>query len=109
MKEKRIELAVLSWVATEAHNYHLSYGTDIMEAESIAAESAISAWEKDIKMIVLPTIPFGVNTAQPDIYLDMNINSSTQLVKKITKVLIALCHMDIDDMYKTLQFTINKE
>ena len=34
---------------------------------------------KGAKLIVLPTIPFGVNTGQSDIYLDINLNPSTQL------------------------------
>jgi len=29
---------------------------------------------------VLPTIPFGVNTGQSDIFLDINLNPSTQLI-----------------------------
>ena len=29
------------------------------------------------KVVVLPTIPFGVNTGQTDIYLDINMNPST--------------------------------
>ncbi|MGF1637493.1 MAG: creatininase family protein [Cyclobacteriaceae bacterium] len=76
---KKIELAVLPWGATEAHNFHLPYGTDIYEAEVIAAESARIAWENGAKVIVLPTLPFGVNTGQHDIYLDINLNPSTQL------------------------------
>ena len=28
LKDEQIELAVLPWGATEAHNYHLPYGTD---------------------------------------------------------------------------------
>lgn len=78
IKEAKFELAVLPWGATEAHNYHLPYGTDIIEASHIAAESARIAWEKGAKVIVLPTVPFGVNTGQPDIYLDINCNPSTQ-------------------------------
>jgi len=68
----------LPWGATEAHNYHLPYGTDILEADYIAAESARKAWEIGAKVIVLPTIPFGVNTGQADILLDMNMSPSTQ-------------------------------
>lgn len=78
LKDEKIELAVLPWGATEAHNYHLPYGTDIIEGESIAAESTRIAWEKGAKVIVLPSIPFGVNTGQSDIYLDINLNPSTQ-------------------------------
>ncbi|MEO5892208.1 MAG: creatininase family protein [Ferruginibacter sp.] len=78
IKDAEIDLAILPWGATEAHNYHLPYGTDIIEADFIAAESARLAWEKGAKIIVLPTIPFGVNTGQADIKLDINLNPSTQ-------------------------------
>ena len=79
LKTDRFELAVLPWGATEAHNYHMPYGTDIYEADAIAELGAQKAWEKGAKVVVLPTVPFGVNTGQSDIYLDMNLNPSTQL------------------------------
>jgi len=79
LKDEAFELAVLPWGATEAHNYHLPYGTDVIESEQIAAEAARIAWEKGAKVIVLPAIPFGVNTGQSDIYLDINLNPSTQM------------------------------
>ncbi len=78
LKNAEFELAILPWGATEAHNYHLPYATDVIESDYIAAESAKLAWEKGAKAIVLPTIPFGVNTGQSDIYLDINLNPSTQ-------------------------------
>jgi len=78
LQDADFELAVLPWGATEAHNYHLPYSTDIIEAELIAARSAEQAWDKGAKVIVLPTIPFGVNTGQMDINLTVNINPSTQ-------------------------------
>jgi len=80
LKDEKIELAVLPWGATEAHNFHLPYATDNIEADHISAEAARIAWENGAKVIVLPTIPFGVNTGQSDIYLDININPSTQLI-----------------------------
>jgi creatinine amidohydrolase len=79
VKQTRYELAVLPWGATEAHNYHLPYGTDIIEADEVAAESARIAWGNGTKVTVLPTIPFGVNTGQFDVKLDINMNPSTQL------------------------------
>lgn len=79
VKETNYEVAILPWGATEAHNYHLPYGTDIFEADYIAAEAARIAWEAGQKVIVLPTIPFGVNTGQFDVKLDINMNPSTQL------------------------------
>ncbi len=78
VKDERYQLVVLPWGATEAHNYHLPYSTDNIEASEIAAESARIAWEKGAKVTVLPAIPFGVNTGQFDVTLDMNLNPSTQ-------------------------------
>ncbi|NWJ52522.1 MAG: creatininase family protein [Bacteroidetes bacterium] len=72
------QVAVLPWGATEAHNYHLPYGTDVIIAEKMSEEAARIANLKGAKVIVLPTIPFGVNTGQSDVLLDMNLNPSTQ-------------------------------
>lgn len=80
VKEKKYELAILPWGATEAHNYHLPYGTDIFEAETLAAESARLANSRGANTVVLPPIPFGVNTGQHDIKLDINLNPSTQMI-----------------------------
>lgn len=80
IKDSSFQLAVLPWGATEAHNYHLPYGTDIIEADLIAAEAARISWELGSKVVVLPTVPFGVNTGQFDVTLDINMNPSTQLM-----------------------------
>ena len=80
IKDSSFQLAVLPWGATEAHNYHLPYGTDIIEADLIAAEAARISWELGSRVVVLPTIPFGVNTGQFDVTLDINMNPSTQLM-----------------------------
>lgn len=89
LKDMKFELAVLPWGATEAHNYHLPYSSDTIEADLVSSESARFAWEKGAKVVVLPTIPYGVNTGQSDIYLDMNLNPSTQylILKDIVEVL----------------------
>ena len=79
LKDTIIDLAILPWGATEAHNYHLPYSTDVIESDCLAAESARIAYEKGARIMVLPTVPFGVNTGQTDILLDININPSTQL------------------------------
>jgi len=78
IKDLDIELAILPWGATEAHNYHLPFATDNILVEEIAIESAQSAWNKGAKVIVLPTIPYGVNTGHLDIRLNINMNPSTQ-------------------------------
>ncbi len=88
IKDADFQIAVLPWGATEAHNYHLPYATDVIEGTAIAEEAGKIAWEQGAKVIILPTIPFGVNTGQTDIYLDMNLNPSTQFA--ILKDLIAV-------------------
>ncbi len=103
LKQERFELAILPWGATEAHNYHLPYGTDVIEADELAAASAQIAWDKGAKVVVMPSIPFGVNTGQSDIYLDINLNPSTQFAilcdivetlnrQGLNKLLIFNCH-----------------
>jgi creatinine amidohydrolase len=72
------DLAVLPWGATEAHNYHLPYATDNIQSDALAAESARLAWERGAKVVVLPCVPFGVNTGQLDIKLCLNMNPATQ-------------------------------
>jgi creatinine amidohydrolase len=111
IQKTTFDLAILPWGATEAHNYHLPYGTDVIEADRIAAAAAEIAWNKGAKIIVLPTIPFGVNTGQADIKLDVNIYPSTQMAilsdiiemlnrQNIKKLLILNSHGGND--FKTL-------
>ena len=78
VRDTRYEVAVLPWGATEAHNFHLPYGTDNIETEAIAARAAERAWQHGAKVVVLPIVPFGVNTGQLDIPLCINMNPSTQ-------------------------------
>src|SRR5258708_24193041 len=78
VRDTRYEVAVLPWGATEAHNFHLPYTTDNIETERIAALAAGYAWERGARVVVLPLVPFGVNTGQLDIPLCLNLNPSTQ-------------------------------
>jgi creatinine amidohydrolase len=78
VRDARYEVAVLPWGATEAHNYHLPYSTDNVQAERLAALAAGRAWERGARVVVLPLLPFGVNTGQLDIPLCVNLNPSTQ-------------------------------
>src|SRR5256885_7090983 len=78
VRDVRYEVAVLPWGATEAHNFHLPYSTDNIETERIAALAARHASERGARVVVLPVVPFGVNTGQLDIPLCLNVNPSTQ-------------------------------
>jgi len=79
VKEQKTEVAVLTWGATEAHNFHLPYATDNYQIEAIAAEAAKKAWRAGGKVLVLPNIPFGVNTGQTEVDFCMNLYPTTQL------------------------------
>jgi len=89
VKNENYQVAILPWGATEAHNYHLPYGTDNIQAEHVAIEAAKQAWKKGAKPVVLPTIAYGVNTGQMDVSLCMNMNPNTQLaiIRDIVQVL----------------------
>jgi len=90
VKDKSWEIAVIPWGATEPHNYHLPFGTDTLETDYIAAESARIAWEQGAKIMVLPTVPFGVNTGQINLPFCINMNPGTQfeVLKDIIESLV---------------------
>ncbi|MCB0689307.1 MAG: creatininase family protein [Saprospiraceae bacterium] len=89
VKQTDYNVAVLPWGATEAHNYHLPYATDNYQVDYVAKEAAQRAFAKGSNILVLPCIPFGINTGQMDIKFCMNILPSTQLaiLKDICEVL----------------------
>src|SRR5438552_2297024 len=76
VKATKYQVAVLPMGATEAHNWHLPYGTDSYQNEALCAEAARIAWEKGAKVGILPNIPFGVQTGQLDIPFCINMNPS---------------------------------
>lgn len=78
VKASRFEVAVLPWGATEAHNTHLPYATDNFESEAVAAAAAELAWNRGARVLVLPCVPFGVNTGQRGVPLCLNMMPGTQ-------------------------------
>lgn len=78
IRDTRFDIALLPWGASEAHNYHLPYGTDSYQCDAVAAASARRASSAGARVMVLPTIPFGVQTGQLDIPFCINMNPSTQ-------------------------------
>jgi creatinine amidohydrolase len=56
------EIAVLPFGATEPHNLHMPYGTDNFQVEAIGERACEKAFQAGAKVLLLPTIPFGVNT-----------------------------------------------
>jgi len=77
LKDYRPNLAVLPWGATEAHNYHLPHGTDVIEAVGVAERAAEMAHANGARPIVLPTVPFGNDMQQLDQVATISISTAT--------------------------------
>lgn len=90
VKDTAYSIAALPWGATEAHNYHMPYATDNFQVDHVMAEAARLAWAAGAKTILLPCVPFGVNTGQADIKLCINMSPSTQfaVLKDVASVVL---------------------
>jgi creatinine amidohydrolase len=73
----RYEVAVLPLGATEPHNLHLPYGTDVFEGETVGEQICAAAVERGARVVLLPTIPYGTETNQREFPLALNLNPST--------------------------------
>jgi creatinine amidohydrolase len=62
IRSQRWDVAVLPFGATEPHNLHMPYGTDNFEVEAIGRRACEKAYQDGAKVLLLPTIPYGVNT-----------------------------------------------
>lgn len=77
--EQNIEVAVLPWGATEPHNMHLPYGTDMITVTRIGELICQKAFEAGAGVCLLPTIPFGCNSNLLGFPMTINMNPTTQL------------------------------
>ena len=62
IRSQQWEVAVLPFGATEPHNLHMPYGTDNYQVEEIGKRACEKAYGAGAKVLLLPTMPFGVNT-----------------------------------------------
>jgi creatinine amidohydrolase len=79
LSESPPRVAVLPWGATEAHNWHLPYGTDVIEATRVAERAAALAHERGARIVVLPTIAFGNDEQQLDQACTISFTTTTAL------------------------------
>jgi len=91
VKEHPYQVAVLPLGATEPHNLHLPYGTDVFEGETVGEKICESAHNAGAKVVLLPTIPYGTETNQMAFPMAMNLNPST-LFAVITDLVRSLEH-----------------
>jgi creatinine amidohydrolase len=91
LTDKAPVVAVLPWGATEAHGWHLPYGTDVIEATRIAERAAELAHQRGARAIVLPTIPFGNDEQQLDQVCTISIRTATAaaILNDVARSLVA--------------------
>lgn len=76
VRNTRYEVAVLPIGATEPHNLHLPYGTDALSVEAVADRACEQAHQAGAQVVLLPTIPYGVDTNMMGFPLAMNVSMS---------------------------------
>jgi creatinine amidohydrolase len=75
------DVAVLPFGATEPHNLHMPYGTDNYQVEEIGRRACELAHNAGAKVLLLPVMPFGVNTNHLQVpgALALSVNPTTLL------------------------------
>jgi creatinine amidohydrolase len=77
VKQQHYEVAVLPLGATEPHNLHLPYGTDVLEGRIVGEHICAAASQRGASVVLLPALPYGTETNLREFPLAMNINPST--------------------------------
>ena len=60
IRSQKWEVAVIGFGATEPHNLHMPYGTDVFQVDVVGRAACKHAYERGAKVLQLPTLPFGV-------------------------------------------------
>lgn len=96
VREVKWDVAVLPFGATEPHNLHMPYGTDVFESEEIGRAACGYAWDRGAKVLLLPCMPFGVNTNTMGVPggVALSVTPST-LLKVLTDLVDALSRQGI--------------
>jgi len=93
-RKKKYKLAILPIGSTEAHGYHLPYGSDAFHSSSIAERVCSEAWKKGSRVLLLPTIPYGVQGNTMGFPLTINVRQKV-LDSLVTDIIDSLEHHQI--------------
>lgn len=64
VKDRKYDIVILPWGATEPHNLHLPYMTDCILSHGVAVDAALMAKQKyGINCMVMP--PIGMGSQNP--------------------------------------------
>ena len=91
VRERDVQVAVLPIGATEPHNLHLPYGSDAFHGEAVADRCCETAWNLGAKVILLPTIPYGVDSNQLGFPMAMHVGQPV-LDAMVTEIVNSLEH-----------------
>jgi len=94
VKGRRFEVAVLPIGATEPHNLHLPYGSDAFHGEGIADRCCEAAHALGARVVLLPTIPYGVDSNQLGFPLAIHVGQPV-LDAMVTEIVHSLEHHGI--------------
>ncbi len=76
----RYDMAMLPWGATEPHNMHLPYCTDMLTAQAVSLIAAEAAARRNVYAMVLPPIPLGSqNPGQIELPYCIHASQATQM------------------------------
>lgn len=83
--QRDVRVLILPIGSTEPHANHLGYGNDAWTAGALAARAAARANQQGARVLVLPTMPYGVNTNLVAIPYAQSIRPATlmQFVKDV--------------------------
>jgi creatinine amidohydrolase len=93
-KANPYEVAVLPLGATEPHNLHLPYGTDMFEGTLVGERICAEAHRRGGKVVLLPTIPYGTETNMHRLPLAINVDPST-LFRFVTDIVKSCMHSGV--------------
>ena len=96
---RKWDVVVLPFGATEPHNVHMPYGTDNFQVEAIGRRACERAYGRGGNVLLLPTMPFGVNTNHLKVpgALALSVTPTT-LLKLMTDLVDALSRQGIRKM-----------
>jgi len=85
VRAREVRVAVLPIGSTEPHANHLPYGTDAFTSGALAARAAFKANQMGAKVVVLPAMPYGINTNLTAIPFAQSLRPATltQVVKDV--------------------------
>ena len=91
VREREFEVAVLPVGATEPHGLHVPYGSDAFHVEQVADLCCEAAHKQGAKVLLLPTLPYGVDSNQMEFPFAMHVGQPV-LDAMVTDIVRSLEH-----------------